>query len=191
MIKYLFSIPFRPTFILKKWHKYFIEKEDVKEDTMLLFVIVSLLLVSAELFYHYISIKPDLTWNHVFYTYLEVGVSVVLIYFSFQLFATRKEDDLSILKWLNVYLLSTGFWLLMSNIFYALLRDFDLRVYLVITFLFQIISAVYLMKGMSVCKETNLSKSKFKTKLAVIFKYISILVVCKFFASLISGRYYL
>jgi len=191
MIKYFFSIPFKPTFNLKKWHKSFIEKEDVKEDTMLLFVVVSLLLVSAELFYHYISIKSDLTWNHVLYTYLEVAVSAVLIYFSFQLFATRKEDDLSMLKWLNVYLLSTGFWLLISNIFYALLRDFDLRVYLVITFLFQIISAVYLMKGMSVCKETNLSKAKFKTKLAVIFRYVSILVVCKFFASLISGRYYL
>jgi hypothetical protein len=191
MIKYLFSIPFRPTVTLIKWHKFFKTKGNIKEDIMLLFVIVSLLLVATELFYHYISIKPELVWDHVFFTYLEVAVSAILIYFSFQLFATRKEDDLSRLKWLNVYLLSTGFWLAISNFFYALLRDFDLRFYLVITFLFQIISAIYLMKGMAVCNETDLKKVKWNTRLAVVLRYVTILVVCKFFASLITGRYYL
>jgi hypothetical protein len=191
MIKYLFSIPFRPKANLVSWQKAYIKNEKRNEQTMLLFVLVSSFLIGTELFYHYISIKTDNNWDHILFTYIEITVSTVLIYFSFQLFTNRKEDDLSRLKWLNVYLLSTGFWLILSNFFYALLRDIDLRVYLVITFLFQIISAIYLMKGMLICNETDLEKSKWTTKVAVTFRYVKILVVCKFLASIISGRYYL
>jgi hypothetical protein len=191
MIKYLLTIPFRPTTTFKKWHKSYKVDDKLKENTMLLFVAVSFLIIGSEIFYHSISIKKDLNYNHILFSYIEIMVASVLLYFSMQLYATRGEDDLSRLKWLQVYLLATGFWLFINNMFYALLRDIDLRVYMFMAFFFQIIMAIYLMKGMTVCKETTLSKAKTSTKIGVVLRYTCMLVVSKFLGAIISGRYYL
>jgi hypothetical protein len=189
MIKYLFSILFSPKQKLKEWHNRYNEKD--YEQSMILFVTVCLLLVGSELIYNLISTKENIGYSNLLFTYIELFLSGFLIHVTMWVFGKNREHFLPKLKWIHVYLLTNGILLVITNFFYALLRDDYLGTYLVLTFFLQIISAIYLMMGISVCNETIISFPKNKSKVPVVLRYLVILVVCKFFASGFSGRYFI